>query len=77
MGVNEIKTLCMGFGDTMPFKVYFNGCQIDHVVKYKYLGNIVKSTRRVKDGAFGESYKCLCDQARKAFFLVCTKKLRS
>ena len=68
MGVNKIKTKCMGFGDTKPFKVYFNGCQIDHVVKYKYLGNIIKSTRRVKDDAFGENYKYLCNQARKALF---------
>ena len=68
MGVNEIKTKCMGLGDTNPFKVYFNGCQIDHVLKYKYLGNIIKSTRRVKDDAFGENYKYLCDHARKALF---------
>ena len=66
--VNEIKTKCMGFGDTKPFKVYFNGCQIDHVVRYKYLGNIIKSTRRVKDDALGENYKYLCNQARTALF---------
>ena len=57
MGVNEIKTNCMGFGDTNPFKVYFNGCQTDHILKYKYYGNIIKSTRPVKDDAFGENYK--------------------
>ena len=63
MGVNEIKK-CMGLGDTRPFKVYFNGCKINQVVKNKYLGIIIKSPRRVKDDAFGENYKCLCDQAR-------------
>ena len=68
MGLNEIKTKYMGFGDTKPFRVYFNGCQIDHVVKYKYLDNIIKSMRRVKDDVFGENYKYLCDQARKALF---------
>ena len=68
MGVNEINTNCMGFGDINPFEVYFNGCQIDHVVKYKYLGNIIKWTRRVKDDAFGDNHKYLCYQARKALF---------
>ena len=58
----------MGFGDTKPSKVYFDGCQIDHVLEYKYLGNIIKSTRRVKDGAFGDNYKHRCDLARKALF---------
>ena len=76
MGVNEIKTKCMGFGDTKPFKVYFNGCHINHVVKYKYLGNIIRSTRQVKDDAFGENYKYLCDQARKALFGM-YKKLKN
>ena len=57
MRVNEIKIKRMGFGDTKPFKVYFNGCRIDHVVKYQYLANIVKSTRRFKEDALGDIYK--------------------
>ena len=75
IGVNKIKTKRMGFGDAKPFEVYFNGCQIDHVVKYKYLRNIVKSTRRVKEDAFGENYKYLCYQAHNALFW-CVQKLK-
>ena len=57
-----------GICDNKPYKVYFNGCQVDLVVKYEYLGSIIKSTRRVKDDAFGDNHKYLCGQARKAFF---------
>ena len=32
-----------------------------------------KSTSRLKDDAFGENYKYLCDQARKALFGIHTK----
>ena len=44
--------------------------------KHKYLGNIVKSTRRIKEDAFGESYEYLCDQASKALFDMYKKKLK-
>ena len=71
--VNEIKTKYMGFGDTRPFKVYFNRCQHDHVVKCKYLGNMIKSTRRVKNDAFGDNHKYLYDIARKALFSMYKK----
>ena len=50
------------------------------MLKKIYLGNIIKSTRRVKNDAFGENYiyiyiyGYLCEQARKALFGMCMYK---
>ena len=56
--------------------MYFNGCRIDHVVKYQYLANIVKSTRRFKEDALGDIFKYMCNQAHKALFGMHKKTLK-
>ena len=74
--VNEIKTNCMAYGNVKPFKVFFNGNVIEQVMKYKYLGNMTKAIKMASGDTFGDNYKYLCDQARKAIFSL-QKKLRA
>ena len=45
MIVNEIKTKNMVFGNPKRSKIHFNSVDIDEVTDYKYLGNIISSTR--------------------------------
>ena len=68
--VNAIKTKCMAFGNVTPFAVKFNGKVIEQVDRYKYVGNIARSTKRYDEDIFSENYAYLCDQARKALYSV-------
>ena len=48
MIVNEIKTKVMIFGNPKKSKLLFNSVEIDEVIDYKYLGNIISSIRLPK-----------------------------
>ena len=74
MIVNETKT--MTFGKKNNCNVYFDDKQIEQVVEYKYLGNIVKSVRTDKQDVFSPNYTYLRDRANRAIFLV-SRKLRN
>ena len=67
------KTKAMSFGATGQFKVYYNGSIIMQVDEYKYLGTIVRSTKR-------RNFSLIGDKSRKAIFglqkkLKCIKAL--
>ena len=76
MIVNETKTKVMAFGKKNNCNVYFNYKQIEQVVEYKYLGNIVKSLRTDKQYIFSPNYTYLRDTANRAIFLE-SRKLRN
>ena len=57
--VNAIKTNCMAFGNVTPFAVKFNGKLIEQVDRYKYVGNITRSTNRHDEDISSENYAYL------------------
>ena len=73
MIVNEIKTKIMVFGNPKRSKIHFNSVDIDEVTDYKYLGNIISSTRLPYQDPLKKTYKFLSDQARKAIFSMSHK----
>ena len=68
MIVNEMKTKVMVFGNTKRSKIFFNQKCIEEVKNYKYLGNIISSTRLPNQDPLKSTYKFLSDQAMKAVF---------
>ena len=66
--VNETKTKSMCFGTGEECDVYFNGKLIQQVRRYKYLGTIVRCTKRINQGIFSENSSFVCDKSRKAIF---------
>ena len=68
MIVNEMKTIIMFFGNPKRSKVFFNEKCIEEVNKYKYLGNIISSTRLPNQDPLKNTHKFLSDQAMKAIF---------
>ena len=58
----------MVYGDPKRSKIRFNSMDIDEVTDYKYLGNIISSTRLANQDPLKNTYKCLSDQARKVIF---------
>ena len=73
MIVNEIKTKIMVFGNPKRSKIRFNSMEIDEVTDYKYLGNIITSTKLPNQDPLKKTYKFLSDQARKAVFSMSHK----
>ena len=73
MIVNEIKTKVMVFGSPKTSKIYFNNNVIDVVNDYKYLGNIISSTKLSNQDPLKKTYQFLSDQARKAMYSVKSK----
>ena len=71
--VNEIKTKVMVFGNPKRSKIHCNSADIDEVTDYKYLGNIVSSTRLPNQDPLKKTYKFSSDQARKAIFSMSHK----
>ena len=68
MIVNELKTKIMVFGNGAKGNVIFNGKHLDWVEKYKYLGNIINSTKQMNSDIFKENSKYLCNKARGTIF---------
>ena len=68
MIVNELKTKIMMFGNGPKGEVSFNGNLIKWVDKYKYLGNMINSTKQPNGDIFKENAKYLCQKARGAIF---------
>ena len=64
--VNEIKSKCMTFGKAETINVTFNNKNIAQVAKYKFLGNIIKSARRLKQNILAENQQYLSKQANRA-----------
>ena len=78
--VNETKTKAMSFGATGQIKVYYNEKMIMQVDEYKYLGTIIRSTKRRNQDLFFRNFSFVGDKARKAIFglqekLKCIKAL--
>ena len=73
MIVNALKTKVMEFGKPTAFEIKFNKCAIQRVSEYKYLGTIISSVSRNTQDRFTNNYKYLCDQARKAEFILYKK----
>ena len=68
MIVNEMKTKVMVFGNPKRSKIFFNQNCIEEVKNYKYLGNIISSTRLHNQDPLKSTYKSLSDQAMKVVF---------
>ena len=68
MIVNELKTKIMVFGNGPKGDVSFNGKLLKWVNEYKYLGNIINSTKQVNGDIFKENSHYLCNKARGAIF---------
>ena len=67
--VNELKTKVMMFGNTKEeLRIKFNGTLIEHVDRYKCLGNVFNTTRTPGGDMFKQNYEYLCDRARGAIF---------
>ena len=64
--VSEIKTKCMAFGKIETVQVNVNGKAIEQVYQYKFLGNILKSVKRLNQSIFAENHLYLANQAKKA-----------
>ena len=64
--VNETKRKWMCFGTVDNFDVQFNGKLIEYI--YKYLGTIVRCTKRINQDIFSENSSFICDKSRKAIF---------
>ena len=70
----------MSFGATGQIKVYYNEKMIMQVDEYKYLGIIIRSTKRRNQDVFYRNFSFIGDKARKAIFglqkkLKCIKAL--
>ena len=69
MIVNETKTKVMVCGSaSRAIIVKVDDKVLDVVDQYKYLGNLMKSVKRVKENVFGANYQYLCNKARQAVF---------
>ena len=64
--LNEIKTKCVTFGKTETINVTFNNKSIAQVAKYKFLGNIIKSVRKLNPNILAENQQYLSNQANRA-----------
>ena len=58
----------MCFGTVNKFDVHFNGKLIEQVPRYKYLGTIVRCTKRINQEIFLENSSFICDKSRKSIF---------
>ena len=54
------------FGNPKRSKIRFNSVEIYEVTYYKYLGNIITSTKLPNQDPLKKTYKFLSDQARRA-----------
>ena len=73
MTVNEFKTKDMAFGNPKKSKIRVNSMDIDEVTEYKYLGNIISSTRLANQDPLKDTYKFFSDQAREAILSMSYK----
>ena len=65
------------FGNTKEeLRIKFNGTLIEHVDRYKCLGNIFNTTRTPGGDMFKQNYEYLCDRARGAIFSL-LKRIRN
>ena len=69
--VNETKTKAMSFGATGQIKVYYNEKMIMQVDEYKYLGTIIRSTKRRNQDIFFRNFSFIGDKGRP--FLACRR----
>ena len=72
--VNETKTKCMCFGTVDNFDVHFNGKLIEQVPRYKYLGTIVRCTKRINQNIFQKVHHLYVTNLEK-LYLNYRKKL--
>ena len=62
----------MSFGATGQIKLYYIEKMIMQVDEYKYLGTIIRSTKRKNQDTFYRDYSFIGDKARKAI-LACRR----
>ena len=65
-GSHEPKLMVFGKGNKID--ITFNGKLLDWVDNYKYLGNIINTTKLATGDIFKDNSVYLCDKARKAIF---------
>ena len=68
MIVKESKTKAIQFGKKNNMELFFNKKKTIEVHKYKYLGNVIKSTQFTNEDVFQNNYQYLCDIARTGIF---------
>ena len=73
MVTNELKTKYMVVGNLNTFSLKLNGINLEKVSSYKYLGNIINSTRLVSSDIFKENADYLCNKARQPVFAMMNK----
>ena len=74
MIVNEMKNNV--FGNPKRSNIFFNEKCTEEINKYKYLGNIISSTRLPNQDSLKNTHKFLGDQAMKAIFHM-KRKIKS
>ena len=73
MVANELKTKYMVFGNLNTFSLKLHGKNLEKVSSYKYLGNIINSTRLLSSDIFKENADYLCNKARQSVFAMMNK----
>ena len=73
MVANELKTKYMVFGNLASFSLELNGKNIEKVQSYKYLGNMINSTRLSSGDIFKGNSDYLCNKARQSVFAMMNK----
>ena len=75
--VNELKTKVMVFGNLKEeLHIKFNDTPIEHVDRYKCLGNVFNTIHAPGGDMFKQNYEYLCDRARGAIFSL-LKRIRN
>ena len=73
MVANELKSKYMVSGNLNTFSLKLNGKNLEKVSSYKYLGNIINSTRLVSSDIFKENADYWCNKARQSVFAMVNK----
>ena len=75
--VNELTTKVMVFGNLKEeLHIKFNDTPIEHVDRYKCLGNVFNTIHAPGGDVFKQNYEYLCDRARGAIFSL-LKRIRN
>ena len=73
MVANELKNKYMVFGNLASFSLELNGKNIEKVQSYKYLGNMINSTRFSSGDIFKGNSDYHCNKARQSVLAMMNK----